>query len=112
MVFPAAAISPAPTAAAAIIATPALAQSVSDGKVKIGILNDQSGVYADFGGLGSVEAAIAMSWWDILGDAGQAVSLEHFGASAPYEVLYEKFGITPEATVAAAKKSLKIVEGQ
>ena len=60
----------------------------------------------------SVEAAIAMSWWDILGDAGQAVSLEHFGASAPYEVLYEKFGITPEATVAAAKKSLKIVEGQ
>ncbi|WP_273500316.1 ABC transporter substrate-binding protein [Paracoccus sphaerophysae] len=47
----------AAAAAAAIIATPALAQSVSDGKVKIGILNDQSGVYADFGGLGSVEAA-------------------------------------------------------
>ena len=47
----------AAAAAAAIIATPALSQSVSDGKVKIGILNDQSGVYADFGGLGSVEAA-------------------------------------------------------
>lgn len=47
----------AAAAAAAIIATPALAQSVSDGKVRIGILNDQSGVYADFGGLGSVEAA-------------------------------------------------------
>lgn len=29
----------------------------SDGKVKIGILNDQSGVYADFGGKSSVEAA-------------------------------------------------------
>ena len=37
--------------------TAALAQSPSDGKVKIGILNDQSGVYADFGGKSSVEAA-------------------------------------------------------
>jgi branched-chain amino acid transport system substrate-binding protein len=37
--------------------TAALAQSVSDDKVKIGILNDQSGVYADFGGKSSVEAA-------------------------------------------------------
>ncbi|WP_279480829.1 ABC transporter substrate-binding protein [Aureimonas sp. SK2] len=35
---------------------PAAAQ-VSDGKVKIGILNDQSGVYADFGGRWSFEAA-------------------------------------------------------
>lgn len=38
------------------MAMPALAE-VSDGVVKIGILNDQSGVYADFGGKGSVEAA-------------------------------------------------------
>ena len=37
--------------------TAALAQSASDGKVKIGILNDQSGVYADIGGKSSVEAA-------------------------------------------------------
>ncbi|WP_134725790.1 ABC transporter substrate-binding protein [Paracoccus luteus] len=43
-------------AAAALLTTPALAE-VSDGKVKIGILNDQSGVYADFGGKFSVEAA-------------------------------------------------------
>jgi len=48
------------TLAAALAATtalPAFAQEISDGKVKIGILNDQSGVYADFGGTGSVEAA-------------------------------------------------------
>ncbi|KMO41271.1 ABC transporter permease [Methylobacterium variabile] len=32
-------------------------KGASDGVVKIGILNDQSGVYADFGGRGSVEAA-------------------------------------------------------
>ena len=35
----------------------AYAQQVSDSVVKIGILNDQSGVYADFGGKWSVEAA-------------------------------------------------------
>ncbi|MBX4955934.1 ABC transporter substrate-binding protein [Rhizobium lentis] len=37
--------------------TAVLAQSATDGKVKVGILNDQSGVYADFGGKSSVEAA-------------------------------------------------------
>ena len=46
-------------AAAALVSTPVLAQDakVSDGRVKIGILNDQSGVYADFGGKFSYEAA-------------------------------------------------------
>ncbi|MBZ9793546.1 ABC transporter substrate-binding protein [Rhizobium sp. 3T7] len=37
--------------------TAVLADGASGGKVKIGILNDQSGVYADFGGKSSVEAA-------------------------------------------------------
>ena len=40
-----------------VLATSAYAQQASDGVVKIGILNDQSGVYADFGGKCSVEAA-------------------------------------------------------
>ena len=44
------------TVATGLAAPPALAE-ISDGKVKIGILNDQSGVYADFGGKNSVEAA-------------------------------------------------------
>lgn len=44
------------TASVGLFAIPAAAE-VSDGKVKIGILNDQSGVYADFGGKNSVEAA-------------------------------------------------------
>ncbi|GGH63347.1 ABC transporter substrate-binding protein [Frigidibacter albus] len=43
--------------ALAALASPSLAE-VSDGKVKIGILNDQSGVYADFGGKFSYEAAL------------------------------------------------------
>jgi transketolase len=54
----------------------------------------------------SVEAGVAMSWRDLIGDSGECVSLEHFGASAPYQVLYERFGLTAEAVVAAARRSL------
>ncbi len=54
----------------------------------------------------SVEAAVAQGWREIVGDAGRCVSLEHFGASADYQVLYEKFGFTSEHVVAAAKESL------
>jgi transketolase len=53
----------------------------------------------------SVEAAVAQSWHDIIGDAGRSVSLEHFGASADYKTLFREFGITAEAVVAAAKES-------
>jgi transketolase len=51
----------------------------------------------------SVEAGIAMSWRDLIGDA---VSLEHYGASAPYQVLFEQFGFTADKVVAAAHASL------
>jgi transketolase len=54
----------------------------------------------------SVEAAVAQSWRNIIGDAGRSVSLEHFGASADYKTLFREFGITTEAVVAAAKESL------
>ena len=54
----------------------------------------------------SVEAGIAMGWRAYVGDAGESVSLEHFGASAPYQTLYEKFGLTTEAVVDAARKSV------
>ena len=43
--------------AAPLVAAPAAAQAISDGAVRIGILNDQSGVYAEFGGRSSIEAA-------------------------------------------------------
>ncbi|GAA2520197.1 transketolase [Rarobacter incanus] len=54
----------------------------------------------------SVEAGLALSWYKYLGTAGRAVSLEHYGASASSEVLYEKFGITSAAVVSAARESL------
>ncbi|MBG9297101.1 transketolase [Corynebacterium diphtheriae bv. gravis] len=54
----------------------------------------------------SVEAGVALSWYRHLGTHGRAVSLEHFGASAPYEKLFSEFGITTEAVIAAARESL------
>ena len=40
----------------------------------------------------SVEAGIALGWRGYVGDAGESVSLEHFGASADYKTLYQQFG--------------------
>ncbi|MER7277600.1 transketolase [Dactylosporangium sp. NPDC000244] len=54
----------------------------------------------------TVEAGIAMSWRGILGDCGVPVSIEHYGASAPYTVLFEQFGFTADKVVAAAHASL------
>jgi transketolase len=55
----------------------------------------------------SVEAGLALSWRGIVGDAGRSVSIEHFGASADYRTLFQKFGITAEAVVEAARETLK-----
>ncbi|MCT1384902.1 transketolase [Brachybacterium sp. p3-SID1565] len=54
----------------------------------------------------SVEAGIAMPWFRYLGDAGRAVSVETYGASASHTVMFEKYGITTEAVVSAARESL------
>jgi transketolase len=54
----------------------------------------------------SVEAGIALGWRSFTGDAGECVSLEHFGASASYQDLYRHFGFTAEKVVAAARSSL------
>jgi transketolase len=53
-----------------------------------------------------VEAGVALGWRAFAGDAGECVSLEHFGASADYRVLFEEFGITAERVAAAARTSL------
>jgi transketolase len=54
----------------------------------------------------SVEAGIALGWRAFVGDAGESVSLEHFGASASYQDLYKHFGLTAEKVMAAARSSL------
>jgi transketolase len=53
-----------------------------------------------------IEAGVALGWRAFAGDAGECVSLEHFGASADYQDLYEHFGFTAGKVVAAARASL------
>ena len=50
----------------------------------------------------SVEAGSTFGWERWIGAEGHAIGIDHFGASAPADVLYEKFGITVDAIVAAA----------
>ncbi|MDP9430402.1 MAG: transketolase [Actinomycetota bacterium] len=55
----------------------------------------------------SVEAGVPMGWREFVGDAGRIVGLTHYGASAAYSVLYERFGLTDEAVAAAARESIE-----
>ncbi|MGB9118311.1 transketolase-like TK C-terminal-containing protein, partial [Bradyrhizobium sp.] len=53
-----------------------------------------------------VEAAVEGDWARWLGDGGEFVGMTGFGASAPAEVLYREFSITPEAVAVAAMRCL------
>ncbi|MCC2029865.1 transketolase [Microbacterium sp. YMB-B2] len=55
----------------------------------------------------SVEAGSALTWRGIVGDTGRSVAIDHFGASADYKTLFQKFGITAEAVVEAARETIK-----
>jgi transketolase len=54
----------------------------------------------------SVEAGITAPWRIYVGDAGESIGVDHYGASAAAAVIYKEFGITAEAVVAAAKASI------
>jgi transketolase len=54
----------------------------------------------------AVEAGATLGWWKYVGDRGRVIGLDHFGVSAPEQVLFTEFGITVEAVIAAAKASL------
>jgi transketolase len=54
----------------------------------------------------SVEAGITPPWRIFVGEAGESVGVDHFGASAAESVLYKEFGLTAEAVAAAAKASI------
>lgn len=59
----------------------------------------------------SVEAAVAQPWHKYTGTFGRNISLEYYGASAPAEELFEKFGFTAQAVVEAAQESLAAARG-
>lgn len=54
----------------------------------------------------SIEAGVTQGWHKYVGTGGIAIGLDRFGASAPYEVIYEKLGLTPQAVVDTAKSLL------
>ncbi len=53
-----------------------------------------------------IEAGIAQPWHDIAGDAGRIVSIEHYGASADGDLLFEKFGFTADNVATHARESI------
>jgi transketolase len=54
----------------------------------------------------AVEAGVPMGWERFVGDAGAVVGMTRFGASAPAEDLFEKFGFTTDNVVAVAREVL------
>ncbi|MBN1832640.1 MAG: transketolase [Deltaproteobacteria bacterium] len=55
----------------------------------------------------AVEAGITQGWHRYIGEEGEFVGIDHFGASAPYKTLYEKFGLTADRVV---EKALGLLE--
>lgn len=54
----------------------------------------------------AIEAGVPLGWNRYVGDKGEIIGIERFGASSPYKVLYEKLGITVEHVVERALKLL------
>ena len=54
----------------------------------------------------AIEAGVPMPWYRWVGPAGAIIGLERFGASAPYERIYEELGLTAEHVVERARQLL------
>ncbi len=54
----------------------------------------------------SVEAGITEPWRLFVGDAGASIGVDHFGASAAYQKIYQEFGLTADRVAEAARDSL------
>ncbi|MBC8263301.1 MAG: transketolase, partial [Anaerolineales bacterium] len=55
----------------------------------------------------AIEAGVPLGWHRYVGDRGDVIGIERFGASAPYKVLWEKYGFTAENIVARALEMLE-----
>ena len=56
----------------------------------------------------AIEAGSTLGWWKYVGDRGRIIGIDHFGASADQQILFEEFGITVDAVVAAALQSIRL----
>jgi transketolase len=54
----------------------------------------------------AIEAGVPQGWHRYVGDRGDVIGIERFGASAPYKVLWQKYGFTAESIAARALKLL------
>jgi transketolase len=55
----------------------------------------------------AVEAGVSMSWWKWVGDRGDVLGIDRFGASAPGTTVLEKLGFTAESIAARARSLLQ-----
>ena len=55
----------------------------------------------------AIEAGATCGWWKYTGLDGDVIGLDHYGASAPAEILFEKFGFTIENILAHAKAMME-----
>ena len=53
-----------------------------------------------------MEAGVSQGWREWVGDKGALITLDHYGASAPYKVLFEEFGFTVDNVYRKAKELL------
>ena len=54
----------------------------------------------------SVEAGVTDYWYKYIGSNGRAVGVDSFGLSAPYEIVYEHFGLTAQNVARAVEDSI------
>jgi transketolase len=52
----------------------------------------------------SVEAAVSQGWEKWVGDNGACISVERYGASAPYKVIFEHYGLTVDNVIMCAQQ--------
>jgi transketolase len=60
----------------------------------------------------SVEAGVTDCWHKYIGGHGRAIGVDSFGLSAPYELVYEHFGLTAQNVVRAVEDSIASSVGE
>ena len=86
---------------AAVVSMPCCERfDAQDAEYRAGVLGSRDGVRV------AVEAAVRFGWDRYLGERGGFVGMRGFGASGPAQVLYEHFGITPQAVADEARRLL------
>lgn len=55
----------------------------------------------------AIEAGASLGWERWLGERGVMLGIDHFGASAPAERIYQEFGLTPDAAAAVVRRLVR-----